>query len=275
MYYMNNKYDDDFILKMYKENLTGKSVLSLASEYGIGRATLQRRFKEKGFKVKKGARRHKGNIVYDDFFKNIDSEIKAYLLGFIAADGSVWKNSKSNSWTLQINVAMKDEYIIDLFIRYINPTGKKLRIKKLKGEDQVGIKIVSAKIALDLKILGIIPNKTYSEINTLNLIPEYLKIHFIRGFFDGDGTVGIYKQKIGKIIYRFKIISKKGKILTDIMKYLSLGLILTYISNRDIFELRINKLSTLKQLYDQLYLEASFFFRRKRNTFRKIKYYKS
>ena len=42
-----------------------------------------------------------------EYFKNIDTEEKAYWLGFIAADGCVYKMSK-NAHRLQINLSYKD-----------------------------------------------------------------------------------------------------------------------------------------------------------------------
>ena len=52
-----------------------------------------------------------------NFFKNIKTEIQAYLLGFHAADGSI--NKERN--TLRIKVTKKDSEIIELFKEYISP----------------------------------------------------------------------------------------------------------------------------------------------------------
>ena len=47
-----------------------------------------------------------------EFFKNIKTEIQAYLLGFIAADGSI----DEERHTLSIHLSQSDKEICDLFI---------------------------------------------------------------------------------------------------------------------------------------------------------------
>lgn len=44
----------------------------------------------------------------------------------------------------------------------------------------------------NLKELGFCIDKTHIESNIFKCIPENMKLHFIRGFFDGDGHVSNY-----------------------------------------------------------------------------------
>ena len=38
------------------------------------------------------------------------------------------------------------------------------------------------------------------------IVPVYLLSHFIRGVFDGDGTLGIYQRKNGRMSYNVSIV---------------------------------------------------------------------
>lgn len=149
----------------------------------------------------------------ENFFEVIDSEIKAYLLGFIFADGCVIERHRggkdSHEYGLKVNVAEKDKNIIFLLQQFISPYTR-VRIKKESitergylRKPQYEISFYSKKLFTDLCNLGCYPRKTYLE-NHIPDIPEGLKIHFIRGYFDGDGCACNYLKKtcyLNKKIY--------------------------------------------------------------------------
>ena len=57
----------------------------------------------------------------ENFFESIDSEIKAYLLGFLFADGYVNIRRNNTSYRFGVEVSEKDKSILYLFIQYIYP----------------------------------------------------------------------------------------------------------------------------------------------------------
>lgn len=120
----------------------------------------------------------------EDYFESIDTEDKAYFLGFIVADGSV--NSISNV----IQITQKEPDILYEFKKYIKYEGG---LVKSRNRDVFDIKISSSKMKSDLLKLGISPNKTMSV--GYPLIPENLQSHFMRGVFDGDGCISIHHDK--------------------------------------------------------------------------------
>lgn len=257
------------ILKLHRLHEKGFSCVYISKLENVTPVTINNWFNKYNLKIERYSRQ-KTTVVNDYFFSKIDSEIKAYLLGFIAADGNVYKHKHSNSYYLNINVHMQDLYIIELIQKYISPTSK---IQFKQKNNQYKIAITSKQLFFDLGKLGIIPNKTYSEINTLLKIPKYLRIDFIRGYFDGDGTVGVYKDKKqhDRYNYIFSIVSKKSLVLAHIMQELNATLRLTYNLKTDVFYLRSNYKKSIKKLYFLLYTNANYFFRRKRNKFKKIK----
>jgi len=118
----------------------------------------------------------------------------AYVLGFIAADGSLIKNKRGayfidiQSIDKEIIYKIRDVFKSDIKIgeyqpKYENPN-KRYRL-------QIG----SKEIFKDLLRLGITPQK--SKTIKLPNIPDKYFSHFLRGYFDGDGSVNIctYKRK--------------------------------------------------------------------------------
>lgn len=127
----------------------------------------------------------------EHYFNEIHDNDKAYLLGFIAADGCIYENrliiaqSGNDGRILLEWFKNKLNSTHILYIRYAKkPTHKNSHI----------LTITSPQIVEDLNKHGIIRNKKYKLCfpKTLNL--EFLK-PYIRGYFDGDGCVGIYIEK--------------------------------------------------------------------------------
>ncbi len=120
----------------------------------------------------------------EDFFENINTEEKAYWLGFIAADGNINKNSN----TLSINLKIDDKNHLQ---KILDNMCSDYKIKDYISQDypQSGIHITSYKIKKDLEKNGIFPNKSF----TIKPPPPFqnyeLEKAFWRGYVDGDGTI--------------------------------------------------------------------------------------
>ena len=119
----------------------------------------------------------------ENYFEKINSNNKAYILGFIYADGCVYKNY------LRIWLSDKDIEILEFIKLELNYEGKIYNhYSKIKNKKYVGLSISSKKIVNDLIKLGVIRNKTYLSKE----LPVYDKKYegtFLRGFFDGDGSI--------------------------------------------------------------------------------------
>lgn len=131
----------------------------------------------------------------ENYFDIIDTEEKAYFLGFLYADGNHF--TKRNRIT--IGLQEKDKHILENFNKLINSNrplflrdkeiiNKSSRFKNC--QNQYYLIINNKHMSQSLLKLGLFNNKTFIlEFPTKEQVPEYLQNHFIRGYFDGDGCV--------------------------------------------------------------------------------------
>lgn len=129
--------------------------------------------------------------VSDNFFESIDSIEKAYILGFIVADGH--NNIAKNLLSIQLH-----PQDVDILEKIILAMGSNNPIKYYQYGDnnKVCLSINSSKICEDLFKLGISQNKTYNV--NLPKVSDNLIRHLILGIFDGDGSIGIDKTRYNK-----------------------------------------------------------------------------
>lgn len=133
-----------------------------------------------------------------NYFSKIDSEDKAYFLGFIATDGCVHKN------TVSIELDAKDGYILDLFSKYVGsnkPVSRQRRTGKHENGDKyefdtAKITLFSREMVNDLLKYGITPAKSKTLDVNLTQVPEEFHRHFWRGAVDGDGA--LYKTQFSQ-----------------------------------------------------------------------------
>lgn len=141
-----------------------------------------------------GCKKSPYNCNYD-FFNSINTEEKAYWLGFIAADGWVTINKESNAGVIGIELQSADIEHLRKFNKSINGNYKIDTFDKICKistypdimHKMCRIRIFSINMVNDLVGLGITDNKTYDF--QLPKLENNLMRHFIRGYFDGDGCI--------------------------------------------------------------------------------------
>jgi hypothetical protein len=119
--------------------------------------------------------------INENYFENIDSNDKSYILGFIYADGSIYKNY------LSIKLSKKDIEILEFIKSELNYGGN-IRNYEINNREYVDLTVSSKKIVSDLIKLGVIKNKTYLS-KELPLYNKKYEAAFLRGLFDGDGSI--------------------------------------------------------------------------------------
>lgn len=220
-----------------------------------------------------GARKHFYN---ENYFKKIDTERKAYFLGFILADGCIYLGANKNSYRFQMNLQIKDRYILEELQKDIG-SDYKIQDKQF-GYNKDGnlkfaslLKINSSKLCEDLINLGVIPRKSMKQEMKEDLIPNNLVKHFIRGYFDGNGSCSLC-QNNNNIALNFlaskKLCNQIDKILTK--NNINKNVLFKHNLSNDLYGLRINNTENKILLYYYLYKNATIYLKRKKEKFDKF-----
>jgi hypothetical protein len=142
----------------------------------------------------------------EHFFKNWSIEM-SYTLGFFCADGHL----ATHKSFLCIQLHRKDQYILENFMKFMHYDGQ---IYDYGKRTTVSLHISSKEITKDLMNFGLTRHKS-QELRWIEQIPEEYISHFIRGYFDGDGHVGLAqahnpndKKLIIKIVSTLQFIGK-------------------------------------------------------------------
>lgn len=158
----------------------GMSINQVAKTIGNSHSTLLKFLKNHNYDTKKK--------MYDvdlNFFKKIDSEAKAWTLGWIYSDGNVMHNC----WRIAIQNSDIDALEkIKKLINYSGPIRHNInKANTLMSELYVGRK----EMVRDLINLGCPPKKSLIiKFPTEDIIPNNLLHHYVRGIWDGDGSLG-------------------------------------------------------------------------------------
>jgi hypothetical protein len=161
--------------------INGISINKLSKEYGLDWHWIDRMLIRNSVEIK---RQYKIN---DTYFDEIDTPNKAYILGFLYADGGNTSNYIKKRYCITITLQESDSqilYDIKNEIGYEAP----IKFREYGGCKTATLDICNKHIVLKLHELGVIPNKTLT-LKFPEWLQEELYPHFIRGYFDGDGCI--------------------------------------------------------------------------------------
>jgi intein-encoded DNA endonuclease-like protein len=255
------------VIKEYKEGITPRN---LAKKYGCSKCAitgLLKRNKVELRGVREGCQKIKCNR---SFFHVIDSEDKAYWLGFLYADGNIY-NGK-----VQIRLAKKDLEHLEKLKSSLSSDHRIYKdLDKRTNEYCVGLIIPSADMADDLRSHGCVEKKTF--LIRMPELREDLMRHFIRGYFDGDGCFISFTTKKGYKKWTLQINSNMtfcSQILKKIQKDADINIGKTYKEKRRIsdcgcFIINTSKKETLVKIYKYLYDGSSVYLDRKKQKIEK------
>ena len=189
-------YDNIDWKELAKEYLeTQISLTKMSEKYEISRSILTNRFKKLGVEIVN----RQNEVKFDEsVFDLIDSEEKAYWLGFIYADGYI----DANKFIFEISLKVSDKEHLEKFNKFMKHKDKNhVKISNSKCGDKCFERCrwyVSNKHLWNiLNSYGCTPNKslTLEFPNFLIFKYDHLIRHFIRGYFDGDGSFSRYLLK--------------------------------------------------------------------------------
>ena len=202
----------------------------------------------------------------ETIFSNIDTEAKAYWLGFLMADGCI--NRISNvPQSVELSLQERDKATVQAFADFINATPPiPLKIKHTKiGQNAYRICVSSKILAADLVSHGCVIKKSL-----ILQFPNFIKDsdllrHFMRGYFDGDGTIYAPKKKqpCFSIVSTYDFCNVYNQMLVQ-----HAGVNLTKIQcNRGLYYCSHGGKNQVRKIFDFLYKDATIYMERKYQKF--------
>jgi intein/homing endonuclease len=243
----------------YQKNLLSSK--KIGEKYNVSLDTILRLLNNEGIEIRNSSDSHKKYSIDENYFERIDAEDKAYFLGLMYADG--YNNEQKGE--AKITLQSGDTEILNVFREKLQ-TNKPLRIDRVYRI----LALENKKISKDLARHGCVQAKTF-KLKFPKLRKDLIR-HFIRGYFDGDGSI----TNSGKYPH-FSIVSTKS-FLTSIQNIFikELGLSKTKFTIRhperkhNIRSLWYGSYGNCILIYNYLYDDSSVFMKRKKIKFEKL-----
>jgi len=214
------------------------------------------------YKTETPCSRHK-YFLNEDFFETIDTEQKAYWVGFLAADGCI--SSGRDQKLIILSLSTKDRDHVIKFRDALDATYP-IKDRRLTGRHRTTtfssrIRMTSRKMSLDLTAHGVPPRKTFILKSPIG-VPGCLIHHYVRGYFDGDGGIHIRKNGTGSRVS----IAGTLELVTFICDTLGFGHVYDHPPKRMSY-FKIDKKTEIGRFFDCIYKDATVYLKRKFDIF--------
>lgn len=281
-------FDDEELKNIKNKYLEGASLEDLGKEQKIRISKLRDALVEYGVKIRKRGelvnkedyKKSRKYVFNERYFEYINTQDKAYWLGFIYADGCInirySNNGNRKGGNLEIGLKKEDDYHLANFVKSVSGDMPiKYREKTLNGKTYESCRVVLCSIDMveDLISHKCIPKKSL-VLEFPNHLEENMVRHFIRGYIDGDGCICFYPE--GRSLDFHVNILGTESFLNSIKINLENNDIKcadVRLKKQNLYEINIYGHNNLKCLYDYLYLDSNLFLGRKIDKFKKALIY--
>lgn len=258
------------ILDLYT---SGLSTVNIGKIFNVSYNCIRTILLKNGIVLRNSSDSKKKYSLNENYFSFIDSHEKAYFVGFLYADG--YNNTEKG--VVKLCLAEQDKKILEI-LRSELQTDKPLYEKKQKNKNsqtQYSLDIISKKISKDLEGFGLTKAKTFT-ITFPKWINDKFLNSFILGYFDGDGSISIQKNRYNKgnlsIVGTLEFIEAIEVILKEKLN------VNVYINkrhierNNNIFTLNICGNLQILRFLDWIYSDCKFFLERKKEKYLLLKF---
>lgn len=277
------KISDEEIKRLYLEGNSLNDIAKIAQDtkgvmalrgrlqkLGVDTTKDMRKYK---YKISSASRKHNFN---EHVFDIIDTEEKAYWLGWLFSDGY----NHASKYQVALRLQEDDVEILYKFRDFLQTEApihtykRYTRVNNLQRNYSELI-VCSPYFSEQLSKLGCVQAKTL--ILQFPDIPKHLYQHFIRGYFDGDGCFSVIKRNNRKNpeskVYQFNIVGMEP-VLTVIQDTIvqNVGvkkLPLKMRSGKKAVTIHYSGHNVCKKILDYLYKDASIYLKRKHDKYLK------
>ena len=179
-----SKEDLQYMCQLYDDGMTCKQV---ADTLGVSESLINYWFKKLNKKTRSNTINSRKYTLDEHYFDIIDTQDKAYILGFLYSDGCNFTDANRIILCLQD----QDKHILDSIKECVGTNAplyfNKLNEKNAKHKNTYSLTMRSKHMSKVLSDMGMVKAKSLILKFPTNISKEMLP-HFIRGFFDGDGV---------------------------------------------------------------------------------------
>jgi len=196
-----SRHEIDEIVRLHNNGVAAKEI---AKSLGICKSTVYSRLRQElGIKGRERKVKTRKYIVDESFFEKIDTQEKAYVMGWFYSDGSNYLPR----YTAKIDVAADSLDVLVKIREVIGSTARIVAMKNsansyagLRAQPLYRLALYNKTVSLQIAALGISGNMTYTRVWP-EWLTEELEPHFIRGLIDGDGCISVSKKNGFAISY--------------------------------------------------------------------------
>ncbi len=254
------------------------STYRLARDFKVHQSVMQRALRRIGEVLRSPDKDYRKYRLNETYFDIIDTDEKAYWLGFLYADGGLsnYRGNGVTTYSVRLGLIATDDGILvrmrdTLYPDKDKPIGyPKGRGGYPNGQSQAYMEVHSKHMikALIDKGCGLRKSLTL-RFPTSDQVPDHLARHFVRGYFDGDGCI-TWNRKKWRVQATFSLLSSLSfvKRFAKILKGhgIYVGLSQTKHSPQ-IWRASVSKQSSLLFLHDYIYRGTSLYLPRKKVLF--------
>jgi DNA-binding transcriptional regulator WhiA len=239
---------------------SGKKLAELAGLHNLSQTTIYRILKANDVPTTKKTISYR-----EDVFDQIDTELKAYVLGLITSDGYIVNRKRRyivqlGSTDSEIPQFLADliEYKGNIYLIDHNRTTK-------RNQDEYRIMVGSKRLVEALGKLGVVNRKSLRE-EFCNQIPDSLLRHYIRGLYDGDGSIGIYSSRGDRGQARIGLVGSRvmlERVSLEFTQHLEIPLGKARRKSGDLYMLSYSGNNLVKVITNWLYQDCNYALSRK------------
>lgn len=184
---------------------SGLSREQIAEKFNVGSWMIYKKAKEFNIDIRSTKKEYNKNFNVH-VFDEINTEEKAYWLGFLYADGCVYNTKPPLGRQYKVSLALKSEDIdhIRKFKRFLedvrDDSAIKINTTELNGKkfDEAKYVVCSSYFVDKLTLYGCVPRKSLIlKFPDKSIFKEdKLIIDFIRGYIDGDGSLSCARNRL-------------------------------------------------------------------------------
>ena len=259
----------------------GRGMLYTSKLVNSSPETVKRFLKSKGIHIRSQgeaaviSNKNRATKKDTDYFKRQCPNM-AWLLGFIASDGTIRKNENE----IKIGLAIKDREILEKIKAELQLQTEVKEYTTNTGYDTCTLRWTCEEHKKDLADYHIVPAKTFVLKPPIEKLDRKYWIDYIRGYFDGDGSINLIANSNGRGNgnLRWQVCSATSELLEWIVNFFyeeyGIPKINVQVQNRPgsqhtLYSIQYSSRAT-RQIYNVLYTPNSLYLKRKKEHFEEI-----